>query len=261
MTVTFAERTAARREAARQVHDIEVSGRPEPQRLSEICEVLTGLARRPELFPVSAFPRAPGTSGGLFRLAHSPDGRGGIYVSLGFTGRGGGKPHTHVSWAAVVGVSGGVETNRIWDPIGEDQFELKEEVVVGPGDAILLPTGAYHTIEVISDTPVLHVHAYGHAAERPGFQPPLPAVTWDEARTEGAAGRLAVVALDGQVSGLEGPYVRAAAAHGLPAALADVPLDLPVALLGEGPVADEAGAGLYRDGRVVVFRLDPQDAA
>jgi predicted metal-dependent enzyme (double-stranded beta helix superfamily) len=255
---TLTERTTAWRDAAARVHAIEVSGRPEADRLSDIRDVLVDLAAQPEVFPPSAFPRAEGSSGGLYRLAHAPDGRGGIYVSLGFTGRGGGQPHTHASWAAVVGVSGGTETNFIYEKTAADSFDLKDTVVVGPGDAILLPTGAYHTIEVVSDTPVLHVHAYGERAERPGFQPPLPAVGEDEARAEAAAGRLIVLALDGDVRGFVGPHVLATDRENAIDVLADLSADpeLPVVLLSDDDDASNVTAAkIYEQARPIVLRV------
>jgi predicted metal-dependent enzyme (double-stranded beta helix superfamily) len=259
MTVTLTERTEAYRQAARQVHTIEISDRPEADRLAEIRTILVDLAAKPDLFPVSAFPRAPDSSGGLYRLAHSPDGRGGLYVSLGLTGRGGGHPHTHASWAAVVGVSGGIETNYVYEKSEDGELQPRDKVEVGPGDAILLPTGAYHTIEVISDTPVLHLHAYGHAAERPGFQPPLPALSLEEARTEAGAGRLAVISLDYEWRGLAGPHVVVSNPEDAARYLAaqDVGDRLPVLLVGPEPTAGEVAARLYRAGHPVVFRLAP----
>jgi hypothetical protein len=269
MTITIAARTEAYLKAAEKVHEIELSSRPERERLEEVTSILTALSRRPELFPPEGFPRAPGSSGGLFRLAQFPDGLGSLYVSLGFTGRGGGAPHTHPAWAAVVGISGGVERNWIYDSVEpvvegvEPKLKLREEVVVGPGEAVLIPTGVFHTIEVVSETPVLHLHAYGRRAERPGFQPPLPSVSYDEARSEAREGAAVVVILDPNVADIAGPHVLAAKPSDVAAALAErgVSRRLPVIVAGSSEAAGEVAAALYADGRAVVFHLDVERLA
>jgi predicted metal-dependent enzyme (double-stranded beta helix superfamily) len=288
MTVTLADRAAAYLEAARQVHDIEVSGLPEADRLEDIKIVLTALSRRPELFPPEAFPRAPDTAGGLFRLAQFPDGRGALYVSLGYTGRGGISPHTHASWAVVVGLSGGVEQNWIYDRVddgsveGEAELKLREQVAIGPGDAVVIPTGVFHTIDVVSETPVLHIHAYGHAVDTTGFelpvfetpesrtyslratgafQPPLAAADPADVRREAAHGLVAVVFLEPARPDITGPLVFRSTADKAVAALAGVDRGLPVILAGAASEAAAAAARLYADRRPVVFRLEDSAVA
>src|SRR5262245_43355924 len=111
MSTGLSQRAAAYLDAAQKVREIDAREEPEAQRLEAVTEVLLNLAKRPELFPNHAFPRAPGTPGGLIRLVEFADRKNAIYISLGYTGRSQSSPHRHASWAIVAGVSGGVESN------------------------------------------------------------------------------------------------------------------------------------------------------
>lgn len=281
MTVSLSSRAHRYLEAANRLHDIELSGQPESERLAAIKPLLTELATQRDLFPLAAFPRAPGTPGGLFRLVEFPDQRGALYMSLGYTGRIN-PPHTHASWALVAGVSGGVELNVIYERVddgsveGEAELRLREEIPVGPGQIGVVATGHYHTIEVVSDEPVLHLHAYGHAVDAPGFslpafdspesrnyklrtsgafQPPLAVATLEEASDDIAAGRAILVSSDAPT--LTGPYVlqadAATAAERLDAAGA--PKNAPVVVVGDDAGALAVAKALYAAGRPLVFQL------
>src|SRR5690606_3193632 len=126
------------------------------------------------------------------------------------------------------------EQNWIYDRVddasvvGEGELRLREQVAVGPGDAVVIPTGVFHTIDVVSDTPVLHIHAYGQAVHATGFelpvfeppesrryalratgafQPPIVAAAVADVRESAAQGRVAVLALPSAAAGLGGPLV------------------------------------------------------
>lgn len=281
MTVSLSSRAQRYLEVANRLHEIELSGQPEAERLSAIKPLLTELAAQQDLFPVKAFPRAPGTPGGLFRLVEFADQRGALYMSLGYTGRIN-PPHTHASWALVAGVSGGVEHNVIYDRVddgsidGEAELRLREEIPVGPGQIGVVETGQYHTIEVVSDEPVLHLHAYGHAVDAPGyslpafdspesktyklrtsgaFQPPLAVATLDEAADDVAAGRAILVSSGAPV--LSGPFALQADAGNVTELLndADAPTTAPVVVVGDEEQALAVAKALYAAGRPLVFRL------
>lgn len=281
MTVSLSSRARRYLEVASGLHEIELSGRPEAERLSAIKPLLTELASEQELFPLAAFPRAPGSPGGLFRLVEFADQRGALYMSLGYTGRIN-PPHTHASWALVAGVSGGVELNVIYERVddgsvdGEAELRLREEIPVGPGQIGTVETGHYHTIEVVSDEPVLHLHAYGHAVDAPGFslpafdspesrtyklrtsgafQPPLAVATLDEASDDIAAGRAILVS--GDAPTLSGPYVLQADAATVVERLdgAGAPKDAPVVVVGADAEALAVAKALYAAGRPLVFQL------
>jgi len=281
MTVSLSSRAQRYLEAANRLHEIELSGQPETERLAAIKPLLIELAAQRDLFPLPAFPRAPGTPGGLFRLVEFPDQRGALYMSLGYTGRIN-PPHTHASWALVAGVSGGVEHNVIYERVddgsvdGEAELRLYEDTPVGPGQIGVVATGHYHTIEVVSDEPVLHLHAYGHAVDAPGFslpafdspesrtyklrtsgafQPPLAFATLDEAADDIAVGR--AILISGDEPTLAGPYVLQADAATVVERLdaANAPKDAPVVVIGDDAGALAVAKALYAAGRPLVFQL------
>lgn len=277
MTIGIKARSQAYLAAARQIREIDRSGAPEPDRIAAVVEVLKDLAADKALFPLHAFPRVEGSPGGLYRLAGFPDQRGAVYMSLGFVGRKQ-SPHNHVSWAAVVGVDGGRETNVLYEKIdgdepGKARLIKRDEVPVGPGDAVSLPSGFYHTIEVDSG-PSLHLHAYSYDVDAPGFttygfespdaetytgratggfRPPLSAVTDGDIAGDLESGDVVLLVLDGRPPvGLEGRILHAEPGKAEEAlAAANVPTETPVILAGENVL--DVGVALFAAGRPLVF--------
>jgi len=277
------DRADALRLAAEAIRDAELSDAPEPERLETVARVLAGLAARTELFPVHAFPLPEGSVGGLYRLVEFADQKAALYMSVGVTGRKA-QPHTHAAWAAVAGVSGGIEFNRLYDRIddgstpGHGRLALRGEQAVGPGEVVLLPSGVFHTIEVVSDAPVLHLHAYGRAVDAPAdrplptfehpdataytlreagrFSPPLSTVTWAEAVSDVASGRAAVIEFD-VASRFQGPHViqaDSAPIQHLFDRLAPPP-GTPIILAGRSDRLLEVAKALYRSGFAILFQL------
>ncbi|MET0182478.1 MAG: hypothetical protein ABW199_06295 [Caulobacterales bacterium] len=278
MTIGIKQRAEAYLEAANEVRAIEDEQRPESERLEKITTVLLDLARRSELFPIHAFPRTPGTPGGLFRLAEFPDRKGTIYMSLGFTGRTQ-TPHRHASWAIVAGVSGGTETNTLYDFEKDDsapnaaRLHRRGEFVVGPGQAVSIETGVYHTINVVSDTPVLHLHAYGLSVDKEGFElptfesadartfgtratggfrPPLSIVQDEDIRADIAQGHAVLLVLDGSAPVFAGPHVYRGSANTLNEA--KIEKQTPIVLVGSDAVVLEAARALYAAGYPLIFQ-------
>ena len=277
MTLSLKERAKAYLETADQVRAIDSGPGAEADKLARIEQALIKLAGRTELFPVHAFPRAEGTPGGLFRLVEYADQRDAVYLSLGFTGRSQ-TPHRHASWATVVGVTGGVETNNLYDfhdEEGENAARLthRERVVVGPGEAVSVGTGVFHTIDVVSDEPVLHLHAYGLTVDKPGFdlpifaspdartyatrstggfRPPLSIVTDSDIRADLASGDAALLLLGDAQPPLGGPNIF----RGGPEALLASALDpsTPVVVVGSDVAALDAAVQLYAAGWPLVFQ-------
>ena len=274
--------------AARDIHTAELDIPDEPARLEVVADILRGLAGRAEAFPVHAFPQAPGTAGGLFRLVEFPDQRAAVYMSLGVTGRKA-NPHTHAAWAAVAGVSGGVEHNVLYDRVddgaveGQGELRQREARDIGPGDVVLLPSGVFHTIEVVSDTPVLHLHAYARSVDAPtpqplpafespqartytlrkpgGFSPPLAAVHPDELLEDLRAGAAVLLAINAEIApGFDGPYVAETSVEDALETLEDLapPIDTPIVLDADPETALRVAQALYRAEWPVVFRLLPR---
>jgi len=277
------DRADALRLAAQAIRDAELSDEPESERLEIVGRILADLAARTELFPARAFPLPEGSVGGLYRLVEFADQKAALYMSVGLTGRKA-QPHTHATWAAVAGVSGGIEFNRLYDRTddgstpGHGRLALRGEKAVGPGEVVLLPSGVFHTIEVVSDTPVLHLHAYGRAVDAPTdqplpafkhpdattytlreagrFSPPLSTVTWTEAVSDVASGRAAVIDFD-IAARFQGPYVIQANAEPVQNLLDRLgsPPETPIILAGPSDQILQAARVLYRSGFAILFQL------
>lgn len=76
------------------------------------------------------------------------------------------RPHDHDTWAVVVGVDG-VERNRFWERLddgsrpGYAQLRCIAEQSIGPGEAMLIPSGGIHCVTNDSARTSLSLHVYG----------------------------------------------------------------------------------------------------
>ncbi len=81
--------------------------------------------------------------------------------------------HDHATWAVIVGVHGR-EINQVYERTddgrhaGRARLRLSREVAVGPGDALVLPQGGFHRIQVPPEGPALQLHLYGQALDEQG---------------------------------------------------------------------------------------------
>ncbi|HET8611021.1 MAG TPA: rhodanese-like domain-containing protein [Burkholderiales bacterium] len=132
--------------------------------------VLTDLALQSELFPLESFPVRDGKQGALYELSVDPDCRFALYASAGVPGKFQ-PPHDHTTWAVISGVHGD-EHNVLYERVddrsvaGRGRIEKRSELTVRRGNAIGFLGHDFHTIEVISRTPALHLHLYGRALDR-----------------------------------------------------------------------------------------------
>src|SRR5258708_25925569 len=137
--------------------------------LDAIKPVLIALAARTELFPPEHFPVAQGGHGKVYRLAEDADRRFALYASAGVPGKAQ-PPHNHTTWAVISGVFGD-EHNVFYERIdnratpGEGQLRQTGELTVKRGNAVGFLPDDFHTIQVISDTPTLHLLIYGMSLE------------------------------------------------------------------------------------------------
>lgn len=69
-------------------------------------------------------------------------------------------PHEHMTWAVIVGLSG-FELNTLYSQGVGTAMHLVSELVVGPGDFIVLEPVAIHATSVVGTQPTLHLHMYG----------------------------------------------------------------------------------------------------
>lgn len=169
--MTARERATARAEAVRvammQVRAIEVAQGVTRQAIADMRDVLIGLAKRRDLFPLADFPPPEATTArrnALYRLSEDPDHRFALYAQLSMGGTNS-PAHDHTTWAVIVGMEG-QETNRLYDPTDDGAVAEREQFVVEAGTGLALMPDDLHSIHIEGDAPVLNFHMYGLALEQ-----------------------------------------------------------------------------------------------
>jgi rhodanese-related sulfurtransferase/predicted metal-dependent enzyme (double-stranded beta helix superfamily) len=148
--------------------------------LEQIKPLLIELAQQGELFPRASFDAGSGKSGVIYELAVDRDLRYALYASAGVPGKFA-PPHNHTTWAAISGVYG-EEKNVAYARTAHDpatrsaKLEKRWELNCVAGNAVGFLPDDFHTIEVVSQEPALHLHLYGrslgHLPERVYFKSP-----------------------------------------------------------------------------------------
>jgi rhodanese-related sulfurtransferase/predicted metal-dependent enzyme (double-stranded beta helix superfamily) len=163
------ERAAAVGSAVEQIKRLEAVGGVTRDALERIKAVVIALAERTELFPPEHFPIPEGSQGAIYRLSEEHDRRFALYASAGSAGKAQ-PPHNHTTWAVISGIYGD-EHNVFYDRTdnratpGIGRLARKGELTVRRGNACALMPDDFHTIEVVSAEPALHLHAYGMSLE------------------------------------------------------------------------------------------------
>ncbi len=129
--------------------------------LDSLKAPLIELAKRTELFPADQFAASPGKAGNLYELSVDEDLRFALYASAGIPGKAQ-PPHNHTTWALISGVFGN-EHNVGYERTGETTVEKRWELTCGRGNAVAFQPDDFHTIEVTSAEPALHLHLYGRS--------------------------------------------------------------------------------------------------
>jgi len=176
------ERATAAQETLERLQAVSVEADGEAGHAAAVKAAVLDLAARTELFPLDHYPVKPGTHGGFYRLIETADRRNAIYVSVAAgateTERRGNSPHRHVGWASIAGIRG-EEFNAVYKRTddgsvpGQGTLQKRSEVTIRPGEAVYLPAGDYHHIELRSSEPSLHLHVYDLGVDSPeqGNQP------------------------------------------------------------------------------------------
>ena len=155
--------------AVGRVRDIERRQGITQKTLENITSILIDLASRTELFPAEHFPLTPDGQSVIYHLSEDRDSRFALYASAGAPGKVQ-PPHNHTTWAVISGVFG-EEHNVIYERTdnrkasGRGTLRKTDESTVRPGNACALLPDDFHTIEVTSDEPSLHLHMYGRSLE------------------------------------------------------------------------------------------------
>jgi predicted metal-dependent enzyme (double-stranded beta helix superfamily) len=169
--MSIAERRQAAVESA--IADVKgiIANRPvDRPTAARVLEVLKGLAAQPELWPAADFP-APGedTRQARYLVTEDPDSTFALYLNTMLPGR---KipPHNHTTWACIAGIEG-EEHNTVYERVddgsreGHAELRKQEMVVVAAGSGIAMLPDDIHSVDIVGDRPIRHLHLYGRALE------------------------------------------------------------------------------------------------
>jgi predicted metal-dependent enzyme (double-stranded beta helix superfamily) len=170
------ERASAAQDTLTRLQAVSVEADGEAAHAVAVKQAVLDLAARAELFPLDHYPVKPGTRGGFYRVIEGTGRTNAIYVSVAApateTERRGNTPHRHVGWATIAGIQG-EEFNAIYQRIddglvpGQGTLRKRAEVTIREGEAVYVPAGDYHHIELRSANPTLHLHVYQLGVDSP----------------------------------------------------------------------------------------------
>ncbi len=286
------ERAAAARDTLNRLRAVSVEADGEAAHAAAVQQAVLDLAARAELFPLEHYPIKPGTRGGFYRVVEDADRSNAVYISVAppatETERRGNTPHRHVGWASIAGIRG-EEYNAVYERIddgsvpGKGQLRKRGDVTIRPGEAVFLPAGDYHHIELRSAEPSLHLHVYQLGVDSPeqGNQPvflspeseeyrigvrpealrhiAVPVVSAAELQQLLARQPLPVLAVDGANTTILPPgtpaVVSVSSAGPLPAAAVPADPTVPVVLLGGIEAVEIVAEALSQRGVLTLLRL------
>lgn len=286
------ERAAAALDTLSRLQALSAEAEGEAAHAAAVRQAVLDLAARAELFPLDHYPIKPGTRGGFYRLIEAADRSNAIYVSVAApateTEHRSNTPHRHVGWASIAGIRG-EEFNAVYERIddgtvaGQGRLRKRGDVTIRAGEAVFLPAGDYHHIELRSSEPSLHLHVYELGVDSPeqGRQPVFLSPESEEYKigvrpealrhiavpvigpaeltgllSRHAALLLAVDEADTTVLPQGTPAaIRVSSAATLPAAAIPVDPSIPVVLLGGIEPVEIVAEALARHGVRTVLRL------
>lgn len=170
MSSTAVRRAEAVADTVARIRAIEMAQGVNRTALDAMKAELAALARRKELFPRGDFPAADLRDDVFIRLSEDDDNRFALYLNSGLPGKAS-SPHNHTTWAVIAGIEG-AEHNKIYRRLddgsepGRGRVEIAREVTVGAGESLAFMPEDIHSIHVLTESPILHLHMYGKGLEQ-----------------------------------------------------------------------------------------------
>lgn len=151
-------------------NEILKEGPLDAKQLDRIKTALTKLSDRTELWEEGDFPD-PNLEEKQNRFQIAQDAETGLTLYLNVM-RPGKRipPHNHTTWACIAAVKG-AETNTLYDRLDDrsvpGKAELRESAVIElkPGNALALLPDDIHSVEIVGDAVIRHLHFYGRPLE------------------------------------------------------------------------------------------------
>ena len=149
---------------------------PTARELRAIGEELRRLGAEIDAAAIADLIAAPGQER-LHPIAVSASGGPSLYLVC--DGAGTASPaHEHQTWVAIVGLRG-LELNTLFmrTDAATRAIVRERDVVIGPGDLLVLDAAQIHSTRVDGGASTVHLHLYGRAL---AALPPFPARCFDE---------------------------------------------------------------------------------
>lgn len=165
-----AQRSADVAEAMDVIRQSVAQGAVDREALSDILSVVQKLADKTAYWNATEFPPAEGGElQARYLISQEPDESLTLYLNVMHPGKLI-PPHNHTTWACVAAVEG-EEHNYIYRRLddgsipGVGRLGQTDIIVVGPGTGVALMPDDIHSVEILGQSTIRHLHMYGRALE------------------------------------------------------------------------------------------------